>query len=63
MEHVERAGVHSGDSMAAYPAAGLDAEVTRQIVSDTIDIARALPSAACATSSSSSGAACRTSSR
>jgi carbamoyl-phosphate synthase large subunit len=43
MEHVERAGVHSGDSMAAYPAAGLDAEVTRQIVSDTIDIARALP--------------------
>ena len=43
MEHVERAGVHSGDSMAAYPAAGLDAEVTRQIVSDTVEIARALP--------------------
>jgi carbamoyl-phosphate synthase large subunit len=43
MEHVERAGVHSGDSMAAYPAAGLDAEVTRRIVSDTVDIARALP--------------------
>jgi carbamoyl-phosphate synthase large subunit len=43
MEHVERAGVHSGDSMAAYPAAGLDAEVTRQIVADTVAIARALP--------------------
>jgi carbamoyl-phosphate synthase large subunit len=43
MEHVERAGVHSGDSMAAYPAPGLDAEVTRQIVSDTVAIARALP--------------------
>ncbi len=43
MEHVERAGVHSGDSMAAYPAPGLDAEVTRQIVADTVAIARALP--------------------
>jgi carbamoyl-phosphate synthase large subunit len=43
MEHVERAGVHSGDSMAAYPAAGLDAEATRRIVANTVDIARALP--------------------
>ncbi len=43
MEHVERAGVHSGDSMAAYPAQGLDAEVTRRIVANTVDIARALP--------------------
>jgi carbamoyl-phosphate synthase large subunit len=43
MEHVERAGVHSGDSMAAYPASGLDAEVTRRIVVDTVDIARSLP--------------------
>ena len=43
MEHVERAGVHSGDSMAAYPAPGLDAEVTRRIVADTLAIARALP--------------------
>ena len=43
MEHVERAGVHSGDSMAAYPAPGLDAEVTRRIVADTVAIARALP--------------------
>ena len=43
MEHVERAGVHSGDSMAAYPASGLDAEVTRRIVANTVAIARALP--------------------
>ncbi len=43
MEHVERAGVHSGDSMAAYPASGLDPEVAREIVADTIAIARALP--------------------
>ena len=43
MEHVERAGVHSGDSMAAYPAPGLDADVTRRIVADTVAIARALP--------------------
>jgi carbamoyl-phosphate synthase large subunit len=43
MEHVERAGVHSGDSMAAYPAPGLDAEVTRRIVANTVAIARALP--------------------
>jgi carbamoyl-phosphate synthase large subunit len=43
MEHVERAGVHSGDSMAAYPASGLDAEATRRIVANTVDIARALP--------------------
>ncbi len=43
MEHVERAGVHSGDSMATYPASGLDDEATRQIVADTIAIARALP--------------------
>ncbi len=43
MEHVERAGVHSGDSMAAYPAPGLSAEVAEEIVADTIAIARALP--------------------
>ncbi len=43
MEHVERAGVHSGDSMAAFPAPGLDPEVTREIVADTVAIAQALP--------------------
>jgi carbamoyl-phosphate synthase large subunit len=42
MEHVERAGVHSGDSMAAYPATNLATEVVERIVTDTIRIARAL---------------------
>jgi carbamoyl-phosphate synthase large subunit len=42
MEHIERAGVHSGDSMAAYPAPRLDPEVRDQIVADTIRIALAL---------------------
>jgi carbamoyl-phosphate synthase large subunit len=42
MEHIERAGVHSGDSMAAYPAPRLDAAVREQIVADTVRIASAL---------------------
>ncbi len=42
MEHIERAGVHSGDSMAAYPAPRLDPAVREQIVADTVRIARAL---------------------
>jgi carbamoyl-phosphate synthase large subunit len=41
MEHVERAGVHSGDSMAVYPAA-LDPEVRAQIVDATTRMALAL---------------------
>ncbi len=42
MEHVERAGVHSGDSMAAYPARILDDEVRALIVDATVRITRAL---------------------
>ncbi len=42
MEHIERAGVHSGDSMAAYPAPRLDPGVRDQIVADTVRIALAL---------------------
>jgi len=42
MEHVERAGVHSGDSMAAYPAPRLAADVAGRIVASTVRIARAL---------------------
>ncbi len=64
MEHVERAGVHSGDSMAAYPAPRLGDDVRDRIVADTVlHRARARRCAACATSSSSSIAACRTCSR
>ncbi len=32
MEHIERAGVHSGDSMAVYPTQTLDADIKRTIV-------------------------------
>jgi carbamoyl-phosphate synthase large subunit len=42
MEHVERAGVHSGDSMAAYPAPRLDPAMRTEIVEYTTRIVRAL---------------------
>ncbi|HQA49047.1 MAG TPA: carbamoyl-phosphate synthase large subunit, partial [Bacillota bacterium] len=31
MEHIERAGIHSGDSISVYPAPGLPENVTRQV--------------------------------
>ncbi|MBG9734059.1 carbamoyl-phosphate synthase large subunit [Paenibacillus alvei] len=42
MEHVERAGVHSGDSIAVYPPQHLSEELKRQIVDVTIRIAKEL---------------------
>jgi len=42
MEHIERAGVHSGDSMAVYPPQTLSESVIRQIIQHSTDIARAL---------------------
>jgi carbamoyl-phosphate synthase large subunit len=42
MEHVERAGVHSGDSVAVFPAPHLSPEEMEQIVAQTVAIARAL---------------------
>jgi len=42
MEHIERAGVHSGDSMAVYPALGLTAEEVDTIVDYTQRIGAAL---------------------
>jgi carbamoyl-phosphate synthase large subunit len=42
MEHIERAGVHSGDSMAVYPAVGLSINVQSQMVESACKIARAL---------------------
>ena len=42
MEHIERAGVHSGDSMAVYPPQSLTVEETKQIVDYTERIAKAL---------------------
>jgi carbamoyl-phosphate synthase large subunit len=42
MQHVERAGVHSGDSIALYPAESLSTEMTETIVRHTTDLGRAL---------------------
>jgi carbamoyl-phosphate synthase large subunit len=42
MEHIERAGVHSGDSMAVYPPVGLSEDVQAQMVTCSCRIARAL---------------------
>lgn len=42
MEHVERAGVHSGDSMAVYPPVSLEPEVQAAMVTSACEIARAL---------------------
>lgn len=35
MQHIERSGVHSGDSIAVYPAQGIDDEVTEKIIDTT----------------------------
>jgi carbamoyl-phosphate synthase large subunit len=43
MEHVERAGVHSGDSFAVYPAQELSEAERRELVSLTRRIAASLP--------------------
>ena len=42
MEHIERAGVHSGDSMAVYPGVNLSDEEVETIVNYTIQIGLAL---------------------
>jgi carbamoyl-phosphate synthase large subunit len=42
MEHIERAGVHSGDSIAVYPAQSISAEHKKQIIEYTTRLARAL---------------------
>ncbi|APM39640.1 carbamoyl-phosphate synthase large subunit [Clostridium kluyveri] len=42
MEHVERTGVHSGDSIAIYPASDLPEKVCQRIEEYTVSIAREL---------------------
>ncbi len=42
MEHIERAGVHSGDSIAVYPALNLSQNEVSTIIDYTIRIGRAL---------------------
>lgn len=42
MEHIERAGIHSGDSIAVYPAFNLSGEIIEQVISYSKKIALAL---------------------
>ncbi len=42
MEHIERAGVHSGDSIAVYPARSLNKKQVADLVEYTTKLARAL---------------------
>ena len=42
MEHIERAGVHSGDSMAVYPAWNLNGALTQRLIEATRSLALAL---------------------
>ena len=42
MEHIERAGVHSGDSIAIYPPQTLSESVKQTVVDYTIKLAKAL---------------------
>ncbi len=42
MEHVERTGIHSGDSIAVYPAGDIDDDMAAKIVSTTETLCREL---------------------
>jgi len=42
MEHIERAGVHSGDSIAVYPPVNLFDEVKEKVIDITTKLAKAL---------------------
>ncbi|MDR0821502.1 MAG: carbamoyl-phosphate synthase large subunit [Oscillospiraceae bacterium] len=42
MEHIERAGVHSGDSISVYPAFNLSKQIQNVIISYTEKLAKAL---------------------
>jgi len=42
MEHVERAGIHSGDSISVYPAQSISGKIQRVIVDYTRKLARSL---------------------
>lgn len=42
MEHIERAGVHSGDSISVYPAQSLNEDIKDKLVEYTRRLARAL---------------------
>ena len=47
MEHIERAGIHSGDSIAVYPAWNLSDELTDRITSYNVCYTKLLRNAGC----------------
>ncbi|MCF8564440.1 carbamoyl-phosphate synthase large subunit [Alicyclobacillus tolerans] len=42
MEHIERAGVHSGDSIAVYPPQSISENIKQRLVEQTVKIAQGL---------------------
>ncbi len=42
MEHIERTGIHSGDSISVYPAPSITPEIEAKLVDYTVKLARAL---------------------
>ena len=42
MEHVERTGIHSGDSISVYPSFSLSDKVKQEIIRDTVQLGRAI---------------------
>lgn len=42
MEHIERAGVHSGDSIGVYPPQSISEKIKEQIIENTISLAKGL---------------------
>ena len=42
MEHIERAGVHSGDSIGVYPPQNLSEKLKEQIIEHTIRLGKGL---------------------
>ena len=42
MEHIERAGIHSGDSISVYPAQSISQKIVDMLEDYTIKLARAL---------------------
>ena len=40
MEHVEKTGIHSGDSISVYPSFSLSAKVKQEIIDDTVKLGR-----------------------
>ena len=42
MEHVEKTGIHSGDSISVYPSFSLSPKVKQEIIDDTVKLGKAI---------------------